>query len=202
METTCVIPVRNSGSWILTHSGRHVELPDPDPEEIVIEDIARGLSRECRFSGQCQDFYSVAQHSVLASRIVEKGYALEALLHDAAEAYLRDIPQPLKRLMPEYSRIERKFDQVIRHRFGLPDKMSAFVHQADRVLLATEKRDLMAHDPWPWPILDGIEPLPDRIVPWSGEIAMKLFLYRFEELMEETMQSDEPEFWKSGRRHR
>lgn len=184
METVLETPVWKSGFWILTYSGRHVELPDPDPEEITVEDIARGLSRECRFSGQCQDFYSVAQHSVLASRIVKPEFALEALLHDATEAYLRDLPQPLKRLVPEYARIERNVDRVIRKRFGLSETMSASVHRADCVLLATEKRDLMMHDPWPWPLLEGVEALPDRIVPWSGEIAMKLFLYRFDELKE------------------
>ena len=182
MNTTVETHVRRSESWILTYSGRHVELPNPDPEEINISDIARGLSRECRFSGQCQEFYSVAQHSVLASRIVTKEYALEALLHDAAEAYLRDIPHPLKRLLPEYSRIERALERVIRNKFGLPEKMSDPVHLADHALLATEKRDLMAHDPWPWPIIDGIDPLPDKIVTWAPEIAMKLFLLRFAEL--------------------
>lgn len=181
MSEIVEIPVRRD-EWILTHSGRHVELPDPLPEEITITDIARGISRECRFSGQCLDFYSVAQHSVLASRIVAKEYALEALLHDAAEAFIKDIPTPLKKLLPEYSRIEGILERVIRRKFGLPDHPSAPVRLADRVLLATEKRDLMPHDPWAWPCLSGIDPLPDKIVPWAPEIAMKLFLYRFAEL--------------------
>ena len=170
------------GSWILTHSGRHVELIDPDPAEIDIADIARGISRECRFSGQCLEFYSVAQHSVLASRFVSMEYALEALLHDATEAFLRDIPYPLKRLLPEYSRIEGILDRVIRRKFDLPEEMSAPVRLADRVLLATEKRDLMAHDPWAWPILEGVEPLSEQIVPWSPEVSMERFLQRFAEL--------------------
>lgn len=181
METTAETPVRRD-EWILTHSGRHVELLNPDPEEINITDIARGLSRECRFSGQCQEFYSVAQHSVLASRIVSKEHALEALLHDAAEAFIKDMPSPLKKLLPEYARIEGILERVIRRKFGLPEKTSAPVRLADRILLATGKRDLMPHDPWAWPILEGIDPLPDKIVPWSQDVAMKLFLYRFEEL--------------------
>lgn len=151
------------GSWILTASGRHIDLLAPCPDEIAIEDIALGLSRESRFSGQTREFYSVAHHSVLASRIVPDEFALEALLHDATEAYLRDIPYPLKRLIPEYSRIEKVLDRIIRLRFGLPEEPSPEIHRADRILLATEKRDLMPEDSFEWPILEGIEPLSDRI---------------------------------------
>ena len=179
-----VLPVVRTGGegWILTNSGHHIDLPNPDPEAIAIGDIALGLSRECRFSGQTRSFYSVAQHSILASRIVPEECALEALLHDATEAYLRDLPYPLKRLVPEYARIEKVFDRVLRQCFGLPEEMSPTVHRADRILLATEKRDLMPDDGTPWPILEGIEPLPERIVPWTPERSMGLFLRRFAEL--------------------
>jgi hypothetical protein len=177
-------PVRRD-AWILTYSGKHVELMTPDPEEIDISDIARGLSRECRFTGQCREFYSVAQHSVLASGLVPQEFALEALLHDAAEAFIKDIPSPLKKLLPEYSRIEGILERVIRIKFGLPEEMSAPVRLADRILLATEKRDLMPHDPCEWPILEGIEPLPNPIVPWSPDLAIQLFLYRFAELVDD-----------------
>ena len=174
------------GSWILTASGRHIDLMAPCPDELAIEDIALGLSRECRFSGQTREFYSVAHHSILASRIVPDTFALEALLHDATEAYLRDIPYPLKRLVPEYSRIEKVLDRVIRLRFGLPEEPSPEIHRADRVLLATEKRDLMPEDSFEWPILEGVEPLPDRIEPWTSARAMGMFLRRFEELTNHT----------------
>jgi len=169
-------------SWILTNSGRRIDLLKPAPSNIEIEDIALGLSRECRFSGQTRSFYSVAQHSVLASRIVPEEWALEALLHDATEAFIRDIPTPLKKRLPEYENIERVLDRTIRERFGLPAKMSPAVHQADKILLATEKRDLMPEDIFPWPILKGVSPLPDRLSPWTPERSMGLFLRRFAEL--------------------
>ncbi len=169
-------------TWILTHCGHHLDLYRPDPEKIEIEDIAVGLSRECRFAGQTRAFYSVAQHSVLASRIVPEAFALEALLHDATEAFIRDLPYPLKTLLPEYRRIERGLDLAIRLRFGLPETPSREVHLADRILLATEKRDLMPVDPTPWNILEGIEPLSDPIDPWSSVRSMGLFLHRFLEL--------------------
>ena len=167
---------------ILTNSGKHPDFLDPRPEEIEIFDIAVSLSRECRFSGQCREFYSVAQHSVLASRIVPEAFALEALLHDATEAFLRDLSTPLKDLLSEYARIERRLDRVIRRKFGLPGEMSGPVRRADRVLLATEKRDLMPPDPRDWPILEGIVPLPEPIVSWAPPVAMERFLHRFAEL--------------------
>ena len=170
------------GSWILTRSGRHLDFQNPDPAEIAIKDIAVSLSRECRFSGQTRLFYSVAQHSVLASWIVPEAYALEALLHDATEAYLRDLPRPLKHLLPAYVRIERRLDRVIRRKFGLPEETSGPVHRADLILLATEKRDLMPEDSCDWPLLEGVEPLPDRIDPCSSVRARTMFLRRFEEL--------------------
>ena len=182
MPEVSTVPVTKD-EWILTISGRHVELTDPSPDAIDIHDIAVGLSRECRFSGQCRTFYSVAQHSVLASLIVPLEYALEALLHDATEAFIKDLPSPLKGMLPEYRRIERILDRTIRRKFDLPDTMSAPVREADRVLLSTEKRDLMPHDPRPWVLLDGTQPLPSPIVPWSSGVAMERFLYRFDELI-------------------
>ena len=170
------------GSWILTASGRHIDLLAPCPDEIAIEDIALGLSRECRFSGQTREFYSVAQHSVLVSRIVPEAFALEALLHDATEAYLGDVSSPLKQLLPEHRRIEKILDRAIRTRFGLPILPSGPVKRADRILLATEKRDLMPEDSFTWPILEGVEPLPDPILWCSPDRAMAMFLRRFEEL--------------------
>ena len=169
-------------AWILTYCGHHLDLLHPDPEMIEIEDIAVGLSRECRFAGQTRAFYSVAQHSVLASRIVPEAFALEALLHDAPEAFIRDIPYPLKTLLPDYRRIERGLDLAIRRRFGLPEPPSREVHRVDRILLATEKRDLMPVDPTPWEILEGVEPLCDPIDPWSSVRSQGLFLHRFQEL--------------------
>ena len=169
-------------AWILTFSGRHIDFLHPVPDEIRIGDIARGLSRACRFAGQTRTFYSVAQHSVLASRIVPEAFALEALLHDASEAFLCDIPAPLKNRLPEYVRIEKVLDRAIRKRFGIPEDPGEPVKLADRILLATEKRDLMPEDFCDWPILEGVEPLPDRIDPCSSVRARMMFLRRFEEL--------------------
>jgi len=129
-------------TWITTATGRRVDYVRVGPEDIDIEDIATALSRECRFAGHCKHFYSVAQHSVLVSRLVPEELALEGLLHDASEAYLKDIPSPLKSLLPDYREIEARFDRAIRRRFGLPETPSPEIKRADLVLLATERRQL------------------------------------------------------------
>lgn len=169
-------------TWLLTVTGRKFNPADPQPDTIDLADIAHGLSLECRFAGQCSAFYSVAQHSVMASHIVPPEHALEALLHDATEAYLKDIPRPVKAILPDYRALEAKLDSVIRTRLGLPVQKSAEVAHADLVMLATERRDLMPDDD-PWPILHGIEPLAERLYAWTPWQAEALFIQRAMEIM-------------------
>ncbi|MCL1619472.1 HD family hydrolase [Ralstonia sp. SM1864_UCD524_TZ4] len=169
-------------TWILTATGKHFDYADPKPEQIDVLDIAQALSHECRYGGHARRFYSVAQHSVLASQIVPREHALEALLHDAHEAYCKDIPRPLKALLPDYRAVEARVDGVIRARFGLPAKLSDAVATADLVLLATERRDLMPNDPTPWTVLDGIEPLARRVNTVHPERAQAMFIRRWVEL--------------------
>lgn len=169
-------------SWILTARGKHFDYLDPRTDDIDILDIAQGLANECRFAGHTRAFYSVAQHAWLTSQIVPAEHALEALLHDASEAYCKDIPQPLKLLLPDYRDIEARVDGAIRAAFGLPLAMSPAVKHADLILLATERRDLMPADETPWAILDGIEPLPRKIMAMYPNRAHAAFLKRYVEL--------------------
>ena len=110
------------GDWMQTYTGRQFWPLDPRPEEVVIEDIARALSMQCRFAGHCAKFYSVADHSVRVSMLADENstLALAGLLHDAAEAYVVDVPRPLKRFLPGYKEIEREVARAIEKRFGLP----------------------------------------------------------------------------------
>lgn len=170
------------GDWIQTRSGRRFWPVDPRADEIEIEDVAHALARQCRFSGHCEPFYSVAEHSVRVSRVVPEEYALWGLLHDASEAYLVDLPRPLK-LLPEfapYRAIEQRLMLAVCEKFGLPAIEPACVKVADNTLLATEARDLMVEPPVSWPRLS--EPLTERIVPWSVGDAQNAFMLRFEEL--------------------
>ena len=172
-------------SFIQTLSGKRFDYINSTADDVDIEDIANALSNICRFAGHVPEFYSVAQHSVLCSQIVPPEFAFEALMHDAAEAYCQDIPQPLKCLLPDYKRIEQLVDDLIRNKFGLPADMSPVVKYADLTMLATERRDLEIDDGTRWAILDGI-PCSDliQISPLRPGQAYGLFMNRFNELME------------------
>lgn len=175
-------PVRQ-GDWIQTAHGRQMYPLDPRVDEVHIDDIGHALARQCRFAGHVRcGHYSVAQHSVLVSQVCDKADARWGLLHDASEAYLVDLPRPLKRLQEfaSYRAIEKNLMDVICERFGLPPVEPASVKWADNVLLATEARDLMAPPPAPWVAMP--DPLDEVIVPWSAEEAERRFRARFEEL--------------------
>jgi 5'-deoxynucleotidase YfbR-like HD superfamily hydrolase len=172
-------------SFIQTLSGKHFDYLNAQKDDVDIEDIATALSNICRFAGHLPEFYSVAQHSVLCSQIVPAEYAFEALMHDAAEAYCQDIPAPLKRLLPDYRRIETQVDDLIRSKFGLPLHQSDLVKYADLILLATERRDLEIDDGTQCLILEGV-PASDliQVVPLRPGQAYGLFMDRFNELSE------------------
>lgn len=109
-------------SWITTYTGRKIELLSPNPEDISIQDIAKGLSNVCRFAGQIQDFYSVAEHSIHVARLLQDHSAtwdtvVAGLLHDAAEAYIGDITSPLKQHLPDYRFIEQRVEGSIQRHF-------------------------------------------------------------------------------------
>lgn len=170
-------------STILTYSGKHFTLLDPSPSEIDIFDIAHALSNICRFAGHTRRFYSVAQHSVIVSRIVPKKYALYGLLHDASEAYVADIVRPLKPHLKDYAQIEERIMEAVRIRFDLQvPVIPADVKLADMVALATEKRDLMHFDLNEWPCLAGVIPLKEAIQPEYPVLAKENFLARYFEI--------------------
>ncbi|MEO5340919.1 MAG: phosphohydrolase [Magnetococcus sp. MYC-9] len=169
------------GAWIQTFTGVQFWPMDPRSGEIRIVDIAHSLAMLCRFNGHCRRFYSVAEHSVHVSHVVAPLHAPWGLLHDAAEAYISDMPQPIKRELSVFSMFEEQLQQVIARRFGLPDVLPAAVKQADMQLLATEKLALMGPEPAVWTGLP--EPLdPGLIRAWSPEQAEHAFLNRFYDL--------------------
>jgi hypothetical protein len=133
----------NNKTHILTHSGKLIDPFNPDPDMIDISDIAIALSRQPRFAGQTKLFYSVAEHSIRVSNKVDYRFKLTALLHDASEAYLLDIPRPLKHRMPEYLTAEDNLMKIICNKFGaiypLPDE----VKKADNLLLEDEMENVM-----------------------------------------------------------
>lgn len=168
------------GATVATRSGLYFDFLDPQPDQISIEDIAHGLSQTCRFGGQCPRFYSVAQHSVLVSRIVAPEHAFAGLMHDAAEAYVGDIPSPLKQLLPDFKAVEARAEAAIAAKFGIELPLAPEIKRADRIALSTEQRDVQKNrDPWG---LDAYPPLATRVVPCSPEMARETFLAAFREL--------------------
>ncbi len=123
---------------IKTFEGKYIDVFDPNIDDITIEDIARGLAHTCRWAGHTARFVSVATHSINVMNLVTEEYKLEALLHDATEAYLGDMPKPIKRHLPDYQKIESKLDHFIRLKFDLPIKMSKAVKEADHKSLEHE----------------------------------------------------------------
>ena len=129
---------------------------------------------------------SVAQHSVLVSHLVPREYALEGLLHDAAEAYLGDVAAPLKMLLPDYKAIEATVEAAVLGRFGLPGKLPPEVKEADRLALAIEQRALMPmhDDVWECETHPDYARIKDKMVitPTHPVVARRLFVARFFEL--------------------
>ncbi|MBF0417790.1 MAG: phosphohydrolase [Magnetococcales bacterium] len=172
------------GAWIQTFTGRQFWPLDARADEVVIEDIAHSLGMLCRFNGHCRRFYSVAEHAVWVSRLVGAEDARWGLMHDAAEAYLSDLPKPLKQVMTDFTHWEERLLRVIAARFGLVGLPSERVKDADWRLLANEKTALMAPEPAPWRGLP--EPFPGvTLEGWSPEEANARFLERFRELFPE-----------------
>lgn len=172
-------------SWIQTYTGKAFFPLEDHPGVIDIRDIAHALSMQCRFNGHCRAFYSVAQHSVHVSQVVPPEFALWGLLHDAAEAYLSDMPRPVKQQMPAFSELENKLLETILNQHGLemhPDGMPPEVRLADERLLMTEARDLMEKPPMDWQI--PAQPLDDlQIKPLQPADAEALFLRRYAEMV-------------------
>lgn len=140
-------------SWIQTASGKQLDFLDPDPNQICIEDIATGLSNQPRFAGQLSTFYSVAEHCIIMERLFTQSTAEDPaykhtrtkisrviLLHDATEAYMCDVPTPLKNLMNDYLMIESRLSERIYKKFRSTPNPNILVEvkKYDQIMLKNE----------------------------------------------------------------
>jgi hypothetical protein len=172
------------GNYIVTYTGRAFYPMDPRAEDVSILDIGHALGHLCRFNGHVREFYSVAQHAVLASYLVPLEFALQALHHDDAEAYIGDMTKPLKAHMPAFQAVEATlWRRAIAPKFGLPFRLDPSVKRADMIMLRTEQRDLMPPSPYPEDEGNtyGDHTTPRmvwEIIPWSPEVARREYIKR------------------------
>lgn len=162
-----------------TYTGKVIDLAAFSEDDVRLPDISHALAILNRFTGHSRVPYSVAQHSVMVSKIVGPTHALWGLLHDASEAYLGDVATPLKRMLPDYMALEERVQQAIAKKFGLVWPMPQAVKDADVRALLAEKRELLTvdHD---WGI--DAEPASGPILPYCWQQAKQLFEDRYKEI--------------------
>jgi len=179
------------GDWIQTVTGGQFWPLDPRVEDIRIEDIAWSLAKVCRFGGHCLVPYSVGQHCVLGSYVVESRtedpkLALAFLLHDASEAYLGDVTRPLKH-MPEfafYREAEDRLLNVLEAKFKVSFE-DPIIKEVDNLMLSTERRDFLIEGPG-W--TRNSKPLELPLTRWGWRKTGKRYLKRYEQLRKKHQQ--------------
>ena len=187
--------MKKTTDWIQTYTGKKFYPLEPDASLIDIRDIAHALSLKVRYNGHCDKFYSVAQHSVLMCDYISNTiYQMWALLHDAGEAYLADIPRPIKRFT--YLNVNGKIltftevENVLRIEIFKtlapfiisPEKEPDYIKRIDTRILINEASVLMkgVQNQSTWESTLGVSPLTmDKIKPWSAEKSEIEFLNRY-----------------------
>ena len=188
-------------AWQRMLSGRRLNLLEPSPLDIEIEDIAHGLSRVARWNGQTLGnwAFSVAEHSVLVETILERyrknaptEWRLAALVHDAAEYVIGDLISPFKAAVGlDYKAFERNLQSAIHIRFGLPATLpktaQSLIKRADRASAYVEAVQLAGFDPSEAKTIFGTPRnlKHTALNPLSPDKAKSAFLERFETLSAE-----------------
>ena len=173
--------IEQTKSSISVTGGEFFDILSPENSEYSIDVVATALSNLCRYTGHVVRFYSVAEHCVLVSRIVPPRFALEGLLHDASEAFVGDVSSPLKKLLPDYQKIEDNIQADIARRFNLEYPFPECIHKADKQLYWSERKVIA-------PAVDALWNKEFRaskkVEPqgWTPARAKREFLKRFEEL--------------------
>lgn len=202
ISTTVDTPNKEPDRYLLLADGERLIVSgsvgdEPRFSDLRIETLAHHLATVNRFAGATHTPYSVAQHSVLVSKLVPNAFALAALLHDASEAFLMDIPAPIKShpLMMGYRVLEHRVQAAVYDEFCIPmDQRPALqpdnrndywiIKEADLRMLAAERRDLMPKSE-AWPMLEGIVPPEDTVKPYGVDAAIDMFINRYDQIVRE-----------------
>ncbi len=167
--------------WILTHTGIKFHPFSSRCPDFSIRDIAHSLSLQCRWNGHTREFYSVAQHCIETSWACHSRFRREALLHDATEAYISDVPRPVKAMLPEFKAQEDALMERIFRCYGLQFPLPGDVHRVDYLMLIVEARDLFDDGRAVQLFGDaGVRSVGglSKLVPMSPAQAEQAFLYR------------------------
>lgn len=170
------------GDWIETFTGKQFWPLDPRPEDLCIDDIAHALSNTCRFNGHVRQFYSVAEHSVFVALCTPLKHRVAALMHDASEAYLCDLPRPVKRCVTGYAEAEDRLMGVIASKFGFTLPLPEIVKVNDNRILMDEREQFMPVSDRDWDF--EAEPLGVTLRGWLPFDAEAAFLQVFYDLAE------------------
>lgn len=164
--------------YIATMNGGKFYYNDISNNVFDVEEVAFALSNLCRFNGHCRSFYSVAQHSVFVAELCPEWLYGAGLFHDAAEAFIGDIPTTLKQMLPEYKHIQKQVDNWVALQLNL-EIDHPFVKYADLQALAAEKRDLI-NDPSEWDMLSNVITPKNKVHPVPPTTAFLKFMNAYE----------------------
>ena len=167
---------------LTTYLGKQYSLTTPVADDIDPRDIAHSLAHLCRFNGHTKTFYSVAQHSCLVADLVPPEHRLSALLHNAAEAYIGHMIEPLKQCVMFYRDLERLHWARICKRFDIDPQLPESVRNADRIVTATERRDLVKNAGPACNSTTHSAPMAQTIQPWRIQKARDIY---FQQLMDQ-----------------
>jgi 5'-deoxynucleotidase YfbR-like HD superfamily hydrolase len=193
---------KTSRAWQRMLSGRRLDLLDPSPLDVEIEDIAHGLARVARWNGQTRGahIFSVAQHALLVDAMarqrvprLDRRRRLAVLLHDAPEYVIGDMISPFKAVIGDsYKAVEQRLLAAVHLRFGLPprlpDELERLIKTADRAAAYLEATRLAGFDPAEARRFFGRPPLfsaaleRDYLTPWPAEVAQARYLDLFSKL--------------------
>ncbi|QFT69585.1 hypothetical protein FIU93_22560 [Labrenzia sp. THAF35] len=161
METFGPLTPERAGDYMQTFSGRKFWPLDPRSDEIHLEDVAHSLSMQCRYNGHCKRYYSVAEHAVHVGNWLLNNHdpvkAFYGLHHDDSEAYLADVPRPVKPWLRGYSALEKAVQACVWDYLGMPQYVPTVVKEADDRILSDERAQNMVYMEWdyePGPALE------------------------------------------------
>lgn len=183
----------NDHAYIRTFTGDYFYPNSPENLVPNITDIAHALSLVGRYNGHLNRFYSVGQHSLLVEEHATKAmlginptialtslrlFRLQALLHDATEAYLPDMPSPIKQFLPDFKELEKRLQKHLMRCFGLPENIHSIIHSVDKAIRRDEIESMQHWNE----VFESDRLSGEKILPMPPAYVEALFLSTYHEI--------------------